>query len=180
MKFVLKLSSISSLVFAMAIPATASVTVNNPANSAEVSSPFNLSADAAICSSQTVGAMGHSLDDSSDTTIVEGTFVDASVTSSTGTHTLDVKAWGEKGSACVTDVAITVAAAGAMSPSDAISVSGIQTLSDWKDSADAATSGSANRVTSLANSPSLSGSARKFVTTLAKRGRRAILCVLRR
>jgi hypothetical protein len=170
MKFALKLSSIFSLVFAIAIPAMASVTVNNPANSAEVASPFNLSANAATCSTQTVGAMGYSLDNSSDTTIVDGTFVDASVTSSAGTHTLHVKAWGEKGSACVTDVVITVAAAGAILPSDAISVSSIQALSNWKDSDDAGTPGSASGITSLANSPSLSGSARKFVTTLVKEG----------
>jgi hypothetical protein len=70
----------------------------------------------------------------------------------------------------VTDVAITIAAVGAILPSNAINISSIQTLSNWKHSDDAGTPGSASGFTSLANSPSLSGSARMFVTTLAKEG----------
>ncbi|HEY1903840.1 MAG TPA: hypothetical protein VGG56_15515 [Terracidiphilus sp.] len=109
MKINLKLSLASALLMLVTIPARASVTVSNPANGAEISSPFTLSASAGNCSSQTISAMGYSLDSSTDTTIVDNSSVNAQVPASAGAHTLHVKAWGNKGAACVTDVAITVA-----------------------------------------------------------------------
>ncbi len=63
----------------------------------KVSSPFVLSADASTCSSQTVAAMGYSIDDSSNTTIVNSTSVQAAITSAPGAHTLHVKALGQPG-----------------------------------------------------------------------------------
>jgi hypothetical protein len=146
--------------------ALANVTVSSPANGAQVGSPFALSANAASCSSQAISAMGYSLDNSADTTIVKGTSVMAQVASATGTHTLHVKAWGNEGSACVTDVAITVEAAAATAgiPAYAISVGSLQTLSNWVAQNDAGSGGSSIGQLSLVNSPSLSGGARKFVS----------------
>src|ERR1700740_3785643 len=86
-----------------ALPSFASITVSSPANATEVSSPFVLSANAPNCSSQNVAAIGYSLDDSTDTTIVNSPSVQASVTAAPGTHTLHVKAWGNQGAVCVSD-----------------------------------------------------------------------------
>jgi hypothetical protein len=108
----LKKSSLAlSLLAACAMPAFASVTVNTPTNGATVAPQFTLSADAPSCSNQTVSAMGFSLDSSSNTTIVNSATINATVTATTGAHTLHVKAWGNGGASCVTDVAITVGAA---------------------------------------------------------------------
>jgi hypothetical protein len=167
---------ISSLIFAMALPALASVTINSPSNGAEVGSPFKLSATSASCSSQNVSAMGYSLDSSSDTTIVNNSTVEATVAASAGAHTLHVKSWGDKGASCVTDVAVSVtgsAAGGALAlvGSDAVSVGSIQTFGDWKNASDGATGGgSASGWMSLNNSPSRSGNARKLVTTASNYG----------
>lgn len=97
------------LIAACSIPALAGITVNSPSSGAEVAPEFTLSAVATTCSNQPVTAMGFSLDSSSNTTIVNSTSIDATVTATTGAHTLHVKAWGQ-GVSCVTDVAITVTA----------------------------------------------------------------------
>jgi hypothetical protein len=171
MKLAVKLSCLSSLILSLAIPAWAGVTVNSPTNNEEVASPFKLSADEATCSSQPVSAMGYSLDSSTDNTIVNGTAVDTSVAAGTGAHTVHVKAWGDKGSVCVTDVAITVIAGSTAIPSSAISVGGIQTLGNWKAGEDTATGGgAATGSMSLVNSPSRSGNARKFMSKYANYG----------
>jgi hypothetical protein len=97
------------------VGASTAVAVNNPKPGARVSSPFTLSATAAVCSSQSVTAMGYSLDASSDTTIVKAQSLQANVVASSGAHTLHVKAWGS-GTSCVTDVALTVAIAMVATP----------------------------------------------------------------
>jgi hypothetical protein len=167
-----KINLVTSLAVSLAVPAFASVTVNSPVNATEVTSPFKLSAISTTCSNQTVGAMGYSLDNSSDTTIVHGTSVDASVPSPTGSHVLHVKSWGEKGSACVADVALTVNPPQTTPtvPNDAISVSAIQTMSNWEFKDDPATSGASYGATSIVNSPSLSGTARMFQTQFTNNG----------
>jgi hypothetical protein len=118
-----KLSVASSLLVILAIPALAGVTVNNPGNGASVTSPFDLVANAATCSSQSVSSMGFSLDSGTDTTVVHSASISAQVTAAAGKHTLHVKAWGDKGEACVTDVAITVAGDTPASPASGVSVS---------------------------------------------------------
>jgi hypothetical protein len=159
------------MMVALSVPALAGVTVNSPTNSVELASPFKLSAVAPTCSAQAVSAMGYSFDNSSDTTIVNGESIEAAVASAAGTHTLHVKAWGEKGASCVTDVTITVTTASSALSVDAISVSAIQALSDWQAINDVATGGgSATGVISIVNSPSLSGSAREFSTTFKDYG----------
>ncbi len=157
-----------------AAPAFATVTVGSPGNGADVSSPFHLSASASTCSSQSVTAMGYSLDNSTDTTIVNSTSINAEVSSATGAHTLHVKAWGNQGASCVTDVAITVTVAEtatALIPVEASSVSSIESLSNWTAAYDTATgSGSASAVTSIVSSPSQNGHSREFLTRFSNSG----------
>lgn len=160
----------------VAFPAFASVNVNSPVNNATVSSPFTLSANASVCSSQPVSAMGYSLDSSSNTTIVNAESVDAQVQASAGTHTLHVKAWGNQGASCVTDVAITVqgttstATGNAVVPPGSTSVSSIQTLGGWHATHDGGTGGWSSGSMALTNSPSRSGNARRFVTSYSSYG----------
>jgi hypothetical protein len=169
---IVKFSLIFSFFVALAVPLVASVTVNSPANGAQVGSPFSLSASAANCSSQNVASIGYSLDNSADTTVVSGSSVETSVASGSGAHTLHVKAWGNKGASCVTDVAITVGASVSTSaiPSDAASNGSLQTLSNWVGLNDSASSGSSSGRTGLMNSPSRSGNARKFVSNYLNYG----------
>jgi len=161
-----RIAFVSPLIATLAVPALAGVTVNAPYNGDQVGSPFSLSANAGNCSSQNVSAMGYSLDNSSETTIVSGASVEAQVQSGAGSHTLHVKAWGDKGSSCVTDVAITVGGSASSSaiPTYAASTGGVQILSDWIAQHDTAVAGSSSGWMTLANSPSRSGNARKFVS----------------
>jgi hypothetical protein len=52
--------------------------------------------------------MRYSLDNSSSTTIVNGTSVAATIPASTGSHVLHVKSWGTGGASCIADVNLTV------------------------------------------------------------------------
>ena len=170
-----KLSLVTSLLALTAVPAFANPTISSPGSGADVSSPFTLSADSSSCSSQTVTAMGYSLDSSSDTTIVNSTSIDAKVSASSGSHTVHVKAWGDKGAVCVADVTVnvsgSVSATGALDvPSGASSVSNIEILSSWKGVHDTGTSGSASGSTTLVTSPSHSGKSRKFSTSFKDNG----------
>ena len=174
MNLLRKLSFVSSVLALFASPAFAAVTVSSPGNGAQVSSPFTLSAQAASCSSQNVAAMGYSFDSSTSTTIISGTSIDASVSSATGSHTLHVKAWGNQGAACDTDVAISVggvAATPALTlPGNAISVSAIQTLGNWLATNDEGGSGSSSGWTTIVGSPSLSGHAREYQISFSNSG----------
>ncbi len=141
----------------------AEVTVSSPGNGAEVQTPFTLSATAVECSAQPVTAMGYSLDSSGDTTIIDDQNVEANVSAPIGNHILHVKAWG-KGVVCVTDVAIHVSPATSLFPSDAVSVSNIEVLSNWELQHDPATNGGSSGATSLVATPAHTGAAREFVT----------------
>ena len=155
------------------VPAFATVTVVNPGNISVVSSPFALNASAPTCSSQSVAAMGYSLDNSTDTVIVNGTYVNTEVASATGSHTLHVKAWGDQGASCVTDVTIDVTAAKSSFtvPSYASSVSSIESLSNWIAASDSSTgNGSASGSMSMVTSPSQNGHARDFLTKFTNAG----------
>ena len=172
MNIVQKALFASSLPALLAIPAMAGVTVGSPYNGEQVVSPFGLSASASNCSSQNVGAMGYSLDNSSDTTIVDGNSINAKVQAGGGSHILHVKAWGTGGAGCVTDVSITVngGATASLVPEGAESVHSLQTMSNWVPQHDTATRGSSNGWTSLDHSPSMSGTARKFVSNYSDYG----------
>jgi hypothetical protein len=172
-----EISFFSSLLLILtAIPAFASVSVSSPANGADVSSPFKLSATASTCSSQSIASMGYSLDSSSSTTVVAGSSINASVAAPAGVHTLHVKSWGVKGASCVTDVLITAqatteAATGDMvAPSDAASNSSLQTLGNWVAVHDSGAGSSSSGSMSLVSSPSLNGTARKFSTSFSGSG----------
>lgn len=93
------------------VPAMASVTVYSPSSGEQVTSPFKLSAIATNCGSTDVVAMGYSFDSSSDTTVIKGQTIDASIDAPSGPHILKVKAWGP-GVVCVQDVAINVSPGG--------------------------------------------------------------------
>jgi len=163
-----------SLGLAFTAPALAGVTVNSPANNTTVSSPFTLSASAATCSSVSVVTMGYSFDSSTSTTVFNGQSINTSVSSSTGTHTLHVKAWGPNGAACVTSVVITVQAGAAspdaLVPSSADVVSYIQALSGWAHAHDTGGPGTSSGSTSIVSSPSLYGNTRSFVTSFTNAG----------
>ena len=155
---------------------TGSITVATPTAGAEVSSPFTLSASAGTCSSRQVVSMGYSLDSSSDTTAFNGNGIDTQVTAAAGAHVLHVKSWGGGGTHCVVDTDITVGSGGGGGttgspiPADAIKVSSVQSLSNWKDQHDTATGSSSSGSMSVVNSPSLSGFARKFTTQFSNSG----------
>jgi len=174
MKSALQLFFSLTILAFLASPAFAGVTVSSPGNGAQVPSPFTLSADATTCSSQPVAAMGYSFDSSTSTTIVYATSIDTSVSSSAGAHTLHVKAWGNQGATCVTDVAVTINNSlinDILSiPSDAISVSSIQALGNWLGVNDTAGSGGSSGWTGIVGSPSLGGSTREFAVNFTNSG----------
>lgn len=105
------------------VPAFAGVDVTSPTNGEYVGTTFLLSASSPSCSSQSVSAMGYSLDNSTSTSIFGGTSsIQANITTSAGTHTLHVKSWGAQGAACVTDVQVTVTTAAVQSVSTSSSI----------------------------------------------------------
>jgi hypothetical protein len=169
--------SIASLFFvSVAVPAMAGVTIGKPSNNAQVSSPFKLSAWAPNCASQNVSAMGYSFDSSSDTTVVKGQSIDWNIDSSSGHHTLHVKAWGDDGSSCVADIDIDVSAGGsggsdgALIPPDAESVGHLDAMSGWHAQHDDGGPGAASGWMKVVGSPSVSGSAREFETQFSNGG----------
>ena len=166
----LKLSLTLFLLVMASIPAFAGVVVNSPANGADVSSPFTLSASAATCSSQPVSVLGYSLDSSPDTTTINSQTVDANVFAASGGHTVHVKAWGDQGAVCVSDVNVNVAADTALVPSGATSVGSIQTMGNWQELHDGGTPGWSSGAMSMVSSPSNGGTARKFYTTFGSNG----------
>jgi hypothetical protein len=169
MKSSKKYAVVLCLLAGVAAPAFAGITVNSPANNTGVNSPFTLSANAAKCSSQTVTSMGYALDSNSSPTTVSGDVLEAVVNAPAGAHTLKIMAWGAKGATCVSDVAITVLAAPNI-PQDAISVSSLQTLSNWQAADDAGTTGTAHGTMTLTGSPSYGGEALEFVTRFTNGG----------
>ena len=90
------------------------------------------------------------------------------VTGSSGAHTLHVKAWGNKGSVCVTDVAITISTS--LVPSNAKTVSSLEALSNWQKAHDTGTSGSSSGSMSIVSSPAMSGSSREYLTYFSNNG----------
>lgn len=158
---------------AVSIPAFAGVTVSSPGNGATVAAPFTLSASASQCSAQNIASMAYSIDNGSDQHIVYTNSLNASVSTSSGNHTVHVKAWGNQGASCVTDVAVSVTGTTSTTtgdsvvPSFATSVSSIQALSNWQAQHDGGTSGSSSGSMSLTSSPSYGGTARKFYTSFS-------------
>ncbi|HET6218954.1 MAG TPA: hypothetical protein VFE27_18165 [Acidobacteriaceae bacterium] len=157
-----------------AAPAFATVTVGSPGNGADLSSPFTLSANASTCSSQPVASMGYSFDNSTDTTIVNSTSINAQVSAGSGAHTLHVKAWGNQGAACVSDVSVTVITSSESSsiiPPGATNVSSIESLNNWIAAYDSNSGvGGSSGSMSIVSSPSQNGHAREFLTKFSNSG----------
>jgi hypothetical protein len=153
------------------VAASTNVVVSSPLNGASVKTPFSLVASGTLCSGQAITTMGYSLDSSSTTVTKSGTSLTASVTTSAGSHTLHVKAWGN-GVSCTANVGIsaTVAPPGPSIPSNAVATKLIQNLDKWTKAHDEGTSGTSSGAMSLVASPSISGSARKFETSYTKYG----------
>jgi hypothetical protein len=157
------------------------VSVSQPAQGSTVSTTFALDAASPSCSSQNVSAMGYSLDSSTSTAVVYNTAVSASVSAGAGAHVLHVKSWGNAGAACDTDVSINVSGSGSTTPSgaaiapqggsgpyvpsNAVSVSNIQSMGNWVFLDDPGTYGSAAGATAMVGSPSVTGNALEFYTT---------------
>lgn len=176
MKLFRNLILTSSAIFAFSLPALAGITINNPANDSDVSSTFTLSAYATTCSSVSVVSMGYSFDSSSDTTVVYSQSIDRSISSSTGTHTLHVKAWGPNGASCVKDVTINVKASTSSTtsaisiPSYADVVSSLEVMSGWRAVHDSGGAGSSSGTTQVVSSPSKYGSSREYITSFQNNG----------
>jgi hypothetical protein len=158
---------------ASAVPAYANVTVYSPGENAKVVSPFWLSAAASPCSSQPIAAMGYSFDNSSNTTIVNGAAVTATIGVATGAHVLHIKSWGNQGASCVSSLSLRVVPSPTSTlPADSIESAAIQTLGNWEATNDTSAGGSgwSTGNMSVVGSPSLSGYAREFVTTFSNFG----------
>jgi len=157
---------------------TTNVVVSSPANGATVGTPFSLVASGTLCQGQSIGAFGYSFDSSASTIYVNGQAVNAQVSGPAGSHVLHIKSWGPNNAACDTDLTVNIAAAststsGPTIPSNAIAVQGIQNLGTWTEAFDTGiTTGGATSsgIMGLVTSPTLSGSARKFVTTYSNYG----------
>ena len=164
-----KLALFLFIITSSVAPAFAGVIVYSPGNSASVSSPFNLSAFANWCGSQSVVRTGYSLDSSTSTTIVDSQTINTSVSTSAGGHTVHVKAWGNAGGVCVTDVGINVSVSSGV-PSAASSVSALQTLGSWTGVHDSGTPGTSSGWMNIVSSPSMSGAARQLATSYTDYG----------
>jgi hypothetical protein len=163
-----KLALSFSLFSAMATPAMATapvpspdIAITTPATGDEVVSPFTVAAAATTCLSQPIASMGYSLDSDPDT-VVYGLVLLVPIEANPGLHTVHVKAWGDKGAECETDLGVAV------TPSTAISVSGIQRLPNWSawQRSDPVVGGTSTGTMSLVNY----GFTRKFFTTYANSG----------
>ena len=168
------LKAISCFTFALlvcAAPAFANVTVYAPASGWEVASPFSLAATASECSSQPIAAMGYSLDNSGNTTILYSTSINTKVKAYTGAHILHVKSWGNRGASCVTDVPIVVVPdPTSRVPVDALVFKDAQMQANWKAVNDTDTNGGSTGWSTIVGSPSISGSARVFASQFTNNG----------
>lgn len=143
--------------------------VASPGNGSTVTSPFNVSASASSCSGQPVSLIGFSEDNSPYTATVNGTVLNASASSGTGGHTVHVKAWGNGGAVCDTDVAINVTGTAASVPASSSNLGNLQTLG-WSATNDSGTGGWASGWTDVVSSPSITGAARQFATSYSDYG----------
>lgn len=174
MKFARIFALFISMLAVSTTAALAQTTINSPTNGEQVTSPFTLDMTASSCSSKPVTAVGYSLDNSTQTSAWNATYIDGPVASPTGWHTLHVKVWNGSGAVCDTDVSIDVVTGGAATssgggsgatsviPSNAVKVSSIQTLGDWITIHDGGTTGSSSGTMSMVSSPSVTGAARLF------------------
>lgn len=149
--------------------AAGGVSVTSPLSGSTVTSPFNVSASAGSCSGQPVTTIGYSEDNSPSTAAVNGTVLNASAASGTGGHTIHLKAWGNGGAVCDSDVSINVTGAASTVPTGATNLGNVQTYG-WNSTADHAAGGSASGWTNVVSSPSMTGAARQFASSYSNYG----------
>ena len=155
---------------------TSEVDVSSPLNGETVSAQFSLAASDSICKTQSVSAMAYSIDNGSDITTVNAQSLSVQVSAAAGSHTLHVKSWGNQGAGCVTDVTVNIAGSGGNGesgpsiPSNAVSVSNLQTMSNWKQISDSGSGGWSSGSMSMVGSPSQSGAARQLITQYTNAG----------
>src|SRR5579864_8731921 len=95
-------SSISTKAFA------ADITVTAPLNNTTVPGSFLLHASAPSCVGQNTSSMAYSFDSNTDNILSGATSINQTVTDTAGTHILRVKAWGNGGAFCETNLSITI------------------------------------------------------------------------
>lgn len=161
---------------AVTVPSTATasggITISSPKNGASVTSPFQLTATATTCDSQTVTSIGYAVGSASSPTLASGTSLSTQVSASAGTQTVYLTAYGNGGATCTANVAVDVTTpsspVNSLVPSNAVSVKYIEQLSNWKDQHDPGTGTTASSgAMQLVTSPVLTGSAREFDTSFS-------------
>jgi hypothetical protein len=91
----------------VAITVGTGVAVSSPVNGSTVPSTFLLNASAATCGGQSTSSMAYSFDSNTDN-IINSQSINQNVSTTAGSHLLRVKAWGNAGAFCETDLNINV------------------------------------------------------------------------
>ena len=99
---VIFISSISTKAFA------ADITVSAPLNGTTVPSSFLLQASAPTCGGQNTSSMAYSFDSNADHILSGATSIKQTITGTAGSHILRVKAWGNSGAFCESDLNIII------------------------------------------------------------------------
>jgi len=103
-----------------------------------------------------------------------GNKLDSQAATSSGTHTVNLKSWGNAGATCNTQVTVNVTdsktAADAIVPQNAVSVSNLQNTGTWNLNHDPATGSTSNGSMRIVPNPSMSGNARQFDTSFTNYG----------
>jgi len=92
----------------LAITVGTGVQVTAPLNGTTVPSSFLLQASAPTCGGQTTSSMAYSFDSETDHLLSGATSINQTVSDPTGNHILRVKAWGNGGAFCETNLNITI------------------------------------------------------------------------
>ncbi len=92
----------------VAITVGTGVQVTAPLNGTTVPSTFLLQASAPTCGGQNTSSMAYSFDSNTDHVLSGATSINQTVSDSAGGHILRVKAWGNAGAFCETNLSITV------------------------------------------------------------------------
>jgi hypothetical protein len=91
----------------VAITVGTGVAVSSPVNGSTVPSTFLLHATASTCGGQSTSSMAYSFDSNTDN-VINAQSINQNVSTSAGGHLLRVKAWGNAGAFCETDLNINV------------------------------------------------------------------------
>ena len=92
----------------IAITVGSDIAVTSPISGSTVPSTFLLNTSAPTCGGQNTASMTYSFDSQPDNPPVSATSMNQDISTTTGTHLLRVKAWGNSGAYCETDLNINV------------------------------------------------------------------------